>query len=164
MKRAFRLVVAAFVVFLCGGLFTAESNAASTMILDIQAFIDGRDQMVIQGSTLNWYHYDWQAPGKWNGNNYPVTINLSLDGAPVSTNEWYEPQASSSTVPAVFTGLSPAVPATEDVTLTAVEARDGLSMVQAPNAGNDYTTVIEFNDNQSSGAAWYKAKLTYRTP
>jgi hypothetical protein len=164
MKRTFRLAVVAFAVFLCAGLFAAGSGSASTMTIDVQAFIDGRDQLVIQGSTLNWYHYDHQAPGKWNGNNYPVTINASLDGGPVTTAQWYEPQASSSTVPGVLTDLSPAVPATENVTLTVVKVRDSLSIVQAPNAGNGYTTIIEFNDNQSPGATWYEAKLTYNTP
>jgi len=174
MKRASRLVVLALMVFLSAGLFTVGSSSASTITLDIQAFIDGRDRLVVQGNTLQWYHYDTIWPPGTIGNDFkPTIINTQLNGVPVLTNvDWFPswPPSSLGTLPPssgvisdLFTGVSPAVPATEDVTLTVVQARDSLSMVQAPNAGNGYTTIIQFNDDPSPAAAWYEAKLNYNT-
>jgi hypothetical protein len=98
----------------------------------------------------------------WDGNNFPTIINTSLNGVPVLTNvDWYPTW--SGTISDVFTGVSPAVPPTQDVTLTVVQARYLLWMVQAPNAGNGYTTIIEFNDDPLPGPAWYEARLDYTT-
>lgn len=159
MKRASQLVFVGLVVFLFSVLFITPSSFASTMTLDVQAYIDGRDRLTLQGSTLTWNHYDYDRPGTNGGANAPVYISTTLDGNPVLTNvEWWDPRNQNT---AVYTGLSPAVPATEDVTPAAVQARSSLWMVQAPNAGNSYTTIIEFNDNGPGGAAWYEARLTY---
>ena len=61
----------------------------------------------------------------------------------------------------VFTGLTPAIPDTTDVTLTVINARDSLTIAQLPTASNDFTTLLAFNDDPSAGAAWYEGLLTF---
>jgi hypothetical protein len=158
VKKAFRLVFVVFAVLLAAGLFTAGSGFASTMTLDIRAFIDGADHVAIQGSTLTWYHESYDMPGTWGGHNDPVTISTSLNGGPTTTTYWYAPQTTS---PAVLTGLSPAVPPTDTVSLTVIQARDSLAITQYPAAGNGYTTILRFDDNGWGGADYYEGKLTY---
>ena len=61
-------------------LFPAGSRAADTATLNMTAYIDGRDQLVIQGDTLQWRHLDFCAVGIWNGANVPTTISTTLNG------------------------------------------------------------------------------------
>jgi hypothetical protein len=149
-------------MLLLGGLSVPTQGSASTVTVDILAQIDGRDQMIIQGNTLQWHHFDYDLPGKWNAD-YPTYVSTKLDGTTVLNNTAWYPTWSGYPYSDVFTGLTPTVPATTNVTLTPVQARSSLTMVQMPDAGNGYTTVIQFDDNGPGGAAWYEAKLDYQT-
>ena len=40
-----------------------------------------------------------------------------------------------------------------------IQARDTVSIVELPSAANDYTLVIEFDDNASGGADWYEVVI-----
>ena len=125
--------------------------------------------MIIQGNTLQWNHFDYAAPGRLDGVNYPTIITTTLNGVTQMNGvdwipTWPLPPPDPIRFPAmssVFTGLTPAIPDTTDVTLTVITARDSLTIAQLPTASNDFTTLLEFNDDPSAGAAWYEGLLTF---
>jgi hypothetical protein len=62
----------------------------------------------------------------------------------------------------VFTDLLPAIPALDmEVTLEVLEARSVLQLVQLPSALNDFTMILEFDDNGPVSSANYQARLTF---
>src|SRR5262249_46783369 len=46
---------------------TVDKTISSTFIIDIKAFIDGRDLLIIKNGTLQWDHLDYAAVGRHNG-------------------------------------------------------------------------------------------------
>ena len=150
--------------------FTTVSNAAAAT-LEIQAFIDGRDQLLIRSNTLQWLHYDWAAVGRWNGNNEPTLISTVVGSQTMMSNvawvpTWPEPPPAEIRYPAnssVFTELTPPLPADKDqpITLNPITARGSVSMVEYPTASNGFALLVEFNDDALGGAAWYDVSLSF---
>jgi hypothetical protein len=145
---------------------------AGTTTLQISALIDGRDQLVIQGSTLQWHHFDYAAVGRIGGLDEPTVISTTFDGSAVLDHvawipDWPLPPPNEirfAAVSSVFTGLSPAIPSENSfVTLTVVSARSILHLVQLPTSNDGFTTVLEFNDDGPGGPGQYDALLTFRT-
>ncbi len=163
-----------FLSLAAAGALAASPAAASVITIDIRAFTDGRDLLLLQGDTVQWHHLDFAAPGRihqadGSGRNEPTIISTTLDGAPVLTDtlwypDWPEPVPAEIRYPAfssIFTGLSPAIPAeSQKVTLTVVSGRDHLGILSLPSAANGYTLTLDFNDNPSGGAVWYEALVT----
>lgn len=139
-------------------------NAAAAYTLDIRAGFDGRDQLLIQGNTVQWQHFDWDAVGMHGGIGGPNAPTY-LTSAAMGTVAW-QPSWPSGTgwgaYSSVYTGLTPALPGlAQTVTLTPIEVRSGAYIVQQPSAENGYTLRVEFNDNGPGGAAWYEVGLDY---
>jgi hypothetical protein len=169
MQLSLRRVIA----FLAICMFPIAGFAAEqTLTLDITAYIDGRDHLIIRGGSLLWHHLDFAAPGRLGGVNLPTTISTTLNSAPVLTNfNWfpvwpYPPpneirfECYSST----FTGLNPSLPdSSMTVTLTPKRARGSVSIVQTPSASNNQTLIVEFNDDPFGGADYYEILLTIET-
>ena len=138
------------------------------MTITIRAFIDGRDRLVIRGSTLQWQHLEWAAVGRHGGRNEPTFISTTLNGHPVMERvawvpEWNEPppyeiryRAESS----AFESLRPALPSADvTVALEEIAARASVAIVQYPDEGNDYTLIMEFNDSYEILPDWYEVRL-----
>ena len=146
---------------------TATGNGVIT--LDVSAYIDGRDELIIQGNTLQWDHFDFAAPGRLDGVNYPTIITTTLNGVTQMNGAdwiptWPFPPPDPirfPTLSSVFTGLTPTIPGTTDVSLNVIQARESMSIAQLPSASNNYTTLLEFNDDIEPGAAWYEGLLTF---
>ena len=52
-------------VLLVGAGATLRADTVDLPItLEISALIDGRDQLIIQGDTLQWHHFDFAAVGR----------------------------------------------------------------------------------------------------
>lgn len=47
--------------------------------------------------------------------------------------------------------------------LTVLQARDALSILTLPSSGNGYQLILDFNDDTSGSAAWYRARVTIET-
>ncbi len=161
-SRRFLILAAVVLVGICW------VSAAAAYTLEIEAFIDGRDDLIIQGSTLQWQHFDytavgWHEGGGGSGPPYPTYITTAAMG----TVDWYPGWPSGTGYGAyssVYTGLNPALPAiAQIVSFTAVQARDSAYIVQQPSAANSYTFIAEFNDDPSGGAYWYEIGLDYTT-
>ena len=136
---------------------TQPMGAPAPSPLMSQAYIDGRDELIIQGNTLQWDHFDFAAPGRLGGVNYPTIITTTLNGVTQMNGvdwipTWPDPPPDPIRFPAmssVFTGLTPTIPDTTDVTLTVITARDSMTIAQLPSASNGFTTLLEFNDDPS---------------
>jgi hypothetical protein len=124
-------------------------------IIRVEAWIDGTSQLHIQGNTAQWHHFDYSAPGL-EGGNFPTIINYLA---------WFptwpgSPYNCSGCVSSVFTGVNPSLNAVDQtVGLNIIQARDSVSIVQQPAAANNYTLIVEFDDNGPGGADWYIIEL-----
>jgi hypothetical protein len=140
-------------------LFPSFVQAAS---IHVEAFVDGRSQLIIKGNTAQWQHFEASAPGIPQNppENYPTIINStnwipSWAGDPSNCGGCY-----SSTFSEVCPGLGAV---TQTVALNIIQARESVSISQQPSFGNDYTLIVEFNDNVNGGAAWYIIDLNFPT-
>ena len=136
--------------------FTTVVNAAFTA-LDIQAFIDGRDRLLIRSNTLQWLHYDWAAVGRWNGSNEPTIISTAVASKIIMSNvawlpTWPKPPPAEIRYPtnsSAFTDLTPPLPPneTQAITLTPITARGAVSIVEYPSASNGFAVLVQFDDD-----------------
>ena len=154
--RMLAILILAISVTPSPGTAGAVTQAAASTggLIRVRAWVDGRSQLILQGDTAQWHHFDYAAPGREFANE-PTTI----DGV-----SWFPTWPD---VPDVqnrdcncdsdtFTGVNPPVPPADVVvSLIPVQARGPVSMVQLPSAENDYTLIVQFNDNAPPGAAWY---------
>jgi hypothetical protein len=147
--------------------------AASTIVYDIEAYVDDHDMLIIQGDALQWMHLGGGAAvGRLGGKNEPTIVSSALDGVVQLDSVSWVPdwiaQApdeirhdaySSATV-----GLAPALPAVDmSVKLDAIASRDHIAISEFPTEANGYKLVINFADHLG-GAEWYHARLTITTP
>lgn len=145
-----------------------------SMAIDIEALIDGRDHLVIQGGTVQWRHFDWAIVGRHEPLNEPTVISTRKQGSmTLDRVEWF-PQwrdlkgnpVSHYRQPAVstrFKELTPPFPSEDvQVLITPIRYRGAVRIVQQPCAKNDRTLVVEFDDNPYLGAVTYKIRLTVR--
>lgn len=156
MKR-FRITEAALIISIAV-LFMILPNYVHAATISVEAFIDGRSQLIIRGNTAQWHHLDWTAPGIPDNpaENYPTVIN-SVNWVP----SWTLPTSFCNCYSSVFSGVAPALPlVTQTVTLTAVQARGTVTIIQQPATANDYNLIVDFTDPQG-GAAWYIVQLDF---
>lgn len=147
----------------------AAPAAAGTITYDVQAYIDGRSLLIFSGNTLQWHNLSFTVPGKHEGNNFPSIISSALNGSAVMSGvEWFPVWPGGEAgeqFSSLFAMLDPALPgaAVTGVHLTALQARESLSIYQLPDSGNGYTLIVDFNDNATGGSAWYRGLLTVTT-
>jgi len=140
--------------------------------LYIEALIDGMDQLIIKGDTLQWEHFDWAAVGRHEGKNEPTIITTHMDGNVVVDQDAWIPQWSTDPPDelrfknersSVYTGLNPELSQEDQiVTLTPLQARSRVSITQQPAAANDHTLIVKFDDNGWGGSETYRVRLDYQ--
>lgn len=119
----------------------------------VQADIDGHSQLTISGRSARWFHIDFAAPGRHNGQNNPTIINgiKWFPGWP-QPGENRDCHCHSST----FRNVRPRVPLQADgFSVEAVSCRDSCSA-----SYSDGVLVIDFNDDPSASDAWYTVRIT----
>ncbi|MDO8430928.1 MAG: choice-of-anchor Q domain-containing protein [Candidatus Binatus sp.] len=149
---------------------TPTATPGPTVTIDVKACIDGRDLLIIQGSTLQWQHLDHTAVGlvTCGSSGNATVVTTTLDGVTVLNNSSWTPNwpdgTSSGAFSSVFSGLSPALPSSGSlgVALTPVAARGSLTISQLPSPANGETTIVDFNDDGPGAAAGYEALLTFQ--
>ena len=141
---------------------TAPTTQPAPVVVTVRALIDGRSDLILHGFTAQWHHLDWAAPGVHGGHYEPTYI----DGIAWHPNwensdlnaEVRVPHSMSDT----FDGLTPPLPAAPmQVTLEKQKCRGDITIIQQPSAENDFTTIVEFDDNAPPGPDWYEVKLTF---
>ena len=133
------------------------TDPTQPFVVQIDAWVDGRSRLILQGGTARWLHLDAAAPGRLGGANTPTVIN-TFEWMPQWPAEGENRNCNCESAP--YTGMLPAIPAGPmQMYLKEVRAREDVEFVSGPNAGNNYTTVIEFDDMDKSGADWYLIDL-----
>jgi len=147
--------------------FLSVSAPCFSAVLNVQAFVDGRSRLVIQGNNVRWQHFDYDAPGWENPGYDPTYLNstawfpwpedsndshLNCNGC---YSEWYN-------------DLSPALASTENpIGVTVISPGLGerpggvVSVVEPPSASNGYTAIVEVDDNSPGGGWDYNIRITY---
>ena len=161
--------LSAFIAFAWLALSPISAHAAA-FVVEIEALIDGRDQLIVQGNTLQWHHFDFAAVGRHQGQNLPTIISTQLNGVTLMDRvEWVPDWSAPPPDPirfeefsSVFSGLTPALPFAElSVQLIEVESRNSTTIVELPTAANGFSTIIEFNDNPAGSSEIYIARLEF---
>ncbi len=141
-------------------------TATKTVSIRIQAYIDGKSTIVLQGNGIHWYHLDYSAPGREDFVNNPTIIktNLWKDWYPQWPDSFgYEVRdchCSSST----YTAIPALAKQTQTVSLKITNARGTVTILKQPTASNKYLFVVEFNDDPQPGVDWYDITLKYKSP
>lgn len=140
-------------------ILIAASSIASSSTITVSAYIDGISSLVIQGDKVHWHHSDWAAPGRWDGNNFPTTIN-GVDWVPIwpseGRNDFCNCDSSS------ISGLLSALPASDiTVTLNQLDSPGLVTILEQPTLSNDYSLTVQFDDYYRGGASWYNIELSY---
>jgi hypothetical protein len=158
-RNIFTILFVVILVSACG--LIPESTQIPT-ILNICAYIDGRSQLVISGNALYWRHLDFDAPGRWelgegSQSTYLNTVQWepTWPDIPDPTNEYCNCNSS------IYRGIPNLARTNQRVWMDFVKARGRVSVVQQPNVDNDYTFILELDDNSYGGAAWYEINLSY---
>lgn len=156
----------------------AARESVRGVTLDIHAFIDGRDQLIIIGDTLQWHHFDFAAVGRHLGRNEPTSITSRRNGTIIMDQvewfpEWSEPppaEIRQEEFSSVFEALDPLLPSRDiRVELLGGDCENGggagsVTIVQHPSANNDYTLILEFDDNRAGGSAFYDISILLSVP
>ena len=159
---------------LVGSLSTSAFAAVtSTLTVEIDALIDGRDQLIIGPGTLQWEHFDKAVVGRHSqpeGTGLPTYLTVTLGSSVLHNNDAWTPDWPSSVpyppndwylrdINAFSSILTD--PALGDWKATSASVtstgRQPVSIIQNPTAANGYTTIVEFNDNPIGSSAWYNA-------
>ena len=155
---------------LCLSVLCTNSVSAGVIDLTIRAMIDGRDRLVLQGSTARWHHFDYAAVGRHDGLDEPTYFSMDLNGTRVMDDVRWTPSWSTSAPDEIrreewsstFLGLAVKLPSEpQTLTLTNVQVRGTASIVSNPTDTNQYTTIIEFDDNPTGAHDWYEIRLSY---
>jgi hypothetical protein len=142
-----------------------SSAASQTQIVHVRAWIDGRSDLILLGSSVQWQHYDFAAPGRLD-----CDIGMPHEATYVDGNPWYPvwpdvPTCENRDCGGCFSDsanlISPALPIDEfHARLVPWGGGEGeLSVHEQPYAGNGYRTVVRFDDNAFAGASWYEFDL-----
>ena len=132
--------------------------------LCIQVLIDGRDILYLKGDKIWIQHEAYDMPGKWAGQDLPVTIYTDRDRNSRSDRrpgqKWKLKWNGNLTQQETIENGTPIPNYGEwDEDNFKVEIRTigyGRGKVQHyPNAVNDYTLVIELDDIEPDGAHWF---------
>ena len=113
-----------------------------TFPLVVRAEIDGRSELRLQGQSVWWHHFEFEAPGMW-GDDQPTFLN---------GEEWWpiwplDELANCNCSSTRETLLS--VPLKSDGSTISISDKTGrgdVRIVEQPTAGNNYTASIEFSD------------------
>ncbi|MGA8150060.1 MAG: hypothetical protein WB952_03865 [Terriglobales bacterium] len=151
-------------------LLMSQPASAQTSLqnLSVTAWIDGRDLLYITPNGIHWHHLDYAAVGRLGGQNLPAGLFMNRRGPNTLDLSWIpgwpcvswecrgEEMDSSSFV------LGEPLPSQYQLTgFKVIRARYSVRVYQYPSADNEYTTIIDFNDDPSGGADWYTVKLTF---
>jgi hypothetical protein len=132
--------------------------------LRIEALIDGRSRLSLQGDAAQWTHLDYAAPGLFEGQNEPTILN-GVEWTPVWPNTGDPERRFCECDSDVFVGLDPRLPTDEiQVGLNSISAREAVRVIEQPSSANSYTLIVEFDDFMTSGEAWYVIEVLWPAP
>jgi hypothetical protein len=144
---------------------------ADTIVMTFTACIDGRDLLLIQGSTVQWQVVDYIPPGVPPADcpANPTIISTTLNGQKVVDKfQWFpifDYPAPAGSLSSVLGGLNPPLPSSDmQVTARVIQARGSEGIQQLPTRSNDYTLILNFDDEEALGEGLYTIEVTIVTP
>jgi hypothetical protein len=150
------------------------SCPAAAYELKVEVLIDGYSQLIIQGNTVQWHNINHDAPGflaDVPGSPFPTYLTTAHMGRVAWNPDWPgggfggHDNIQDSSVYSGFNLPLAAVSQTVKVVSWSVDqTRDGLHGVtisQQPSASNGYKLIVDFDDLEPGGAAWYTVTLDY---
>jgi RNA polymerase sigma factor (sigma-70 family) len=144
------------------GAPAASQPAAAPVTVTVRALIDGHDHLILKGATAQWRHFEFAAPGRIGGRNEATIIN-GISWTP----QWDDSDMDNEvrvdkSMSDRFEQIRPPIPsAPMTVSIQKVRCRGDATIAQQLSAGNDFTTIVDFDDNNIAGAAWYQVTLTF---
>jgi len=139
-------------------LYEINLNYVTGPALNVRVRIDGRSQLILQGDTVYWRHFDNAAPGRhWESTVLIGEWDPIWPDQPTSENRDCGGCESSR-----FDRVPSLAPQAQVVTLDIVQARERVEIVQQPDQSNEFTLIVEFDDMAPPGAEWYEINLTYQ--
>ncbi len=137
---------------------------ATSYSLTVEAFVDGRSQLILKGDTAQWSHLEYAAPGRLGAGNEATQLG-SLAWYP----EWPDlpdrENRGCNCYSSMAHGVSPALPG-QEMKLAALQVSgDGClaTVVQSPSPYNDSTLIVEFS-HPPAGAAWCMVTINATSP
>ena len=147
-----------------------EQGTAPTLpdTLTVRAFVDGRSRLVVRGDSVYWHHLDFHAPGRWldpdtqRAHDEPTYLNGAV-WYPIWPDQPDQQNLDCNCNSSATSGFPWLAQQSQTATLSIEQARGPVTIIQQPEAGNDYTLIVEFDDNVPGGADWYEVTLQYVT-
>ena len=142
----------------------AGASAQYPITLNVRAYIDGRSLLIVRENVVQWHHLDYAAPGRHEFVDLPTIINgiewyPQWPDVPDAENRWCNCYSST------YEDLEPALPQRNmTIQLSIIEGRHAVSIAQYPTADNDYTVIIDFDNDPVGGSSWYECELTVNVP
>jgi hypothetical protein len=142
---------------------TATPMPLSTANINIRAEIDGRSDLIVQGNSISWKHWEEAAPGR--------QLVYVDDGRPTYVNSvaWYPTwpdlhDAENRDCKCASSSYNPDPPIPPMSTFLRIEqvgygCRGTCEVLQAPTVDNKFMLVVEFNDVPQNGPAWYEINI-----
>ena len=113
-----------------------------TFPLVVRAEIDGRSELRIQGQSIWWHHFDFEAPGMW-GDDQPTFLNGEEWWPMWPLDELVNCNCSSTRESLLSMPLkSDGSP----ISISNKTGRGEVRIVQQPTADNNYMASVEFSD------------------
>jgi hypothetical protein len=146
------------------GAIDAPPDTPAPLQLRIEAWMDGRSQLVFTGHSVHWHHYQYAAPGRELFVNKPTLF----DGV-----EWYPtwpdvPDAENRDCncdSSTYDQLPITVPLTPTIaSVTPIQVRKPPSVIQQASDANGFTLIVELTDVGASGSSDDIVDLTIAYP
>ncbi|HVO81543.1 MAG TPA: hypothetical protein VMT28_12480 [Terriglobales bacterium] len=146
------------------------NDDSSLAKLTVTAWIEGRDLFYITPADIRWHHMG-SLPSSKSRANVPTGLVMATSDPDVALSiNWLAPykcppdnsrcnnlEVDSSVLP-----LDVPLPSEYQLTeFEVIQGRQSLTVYQYPSAGNEYTTIIDFDDEPRPGADWYVVQLTF---
>jgi hypothetical protein len=164
-RIAWEEFVMAKLVF-CALALAALALPGSAQSIHIQAYVDGRSQLILDDDTATWQHFEWAAPGRLDCVTGAAIQPTILDGV-----EWWptwpdSPDCENRDCGGCFsstaTGLAHALPNWDFTPQLVVHvARGPVTIVESPSAANGWRVTIEFEDTYFGAADGYDVELDW---
>jgi hypothetical protein len=124
-----------------------------SFMLRVQAWVDGRSRLTFHGTTVQWVHFEFAAPGREAGVNIATKLG-EVDWFPVWPDVPTAENRDCNCKSSVYMDLPIGIPRAPSTTaLTAVMSRNPPTIIQQPAEANDYTLVVELSDLGFGGSA-----------
>ncbi len=168
--RVFSLAAALVLVL------TAAAAGQVSGYIRVQALIDGQSRLVVSGNKVHWQNIKWASPGLHLGANRHTDLWTKYGTIPEQYYKWCpiwtnncntcagncdEHRGPNTSQP--FTGLIPPLPGA-GISITKMDkiaCRSQCTILQQPSASNQYTLIVEFDDNAVNASAIYDVRIHY---